>query len=115
MTETTEQSAAEARYRELAAERHRLGERAEEEMSALLTTLREIENLDVRQRKEARTAGTADLLDKTPPGVFIGHWISNRLGGPGGYAKLVRHLDAEKTLPELDSLASKQTTERTNA
>jgi hypothetical protein len=64
---------------------------------------------------DGKGLGTDDLIDKTPPGVFIGHWLSNRLGGVGGYAGLVRHLDAEKTLPELDPLAAKQTTERTNA
>lgn len=115
MTQTTERDAAEARYRELAAERHGLGERTEEEIAALAKTLREIEGLDARQRKEARAAGADGIIDKTPPGVFIGHWLSNRLGGVGGYAGLVRHLDAEKTLPELDPLAAKQATERTNA
>ena len=107
MTETADRGAAEARYREMARERYALGERAEKEVAALLGTLGEIRDLDGRQREEARRRGAQDHVDRTPAGTLLGGWLANRLGGPGGYAGLVRGLDADKTLPELDKLAGR--------
>lgn len=99
---------AEERFEQMRHERYRLGERAEEQVHALLGTLAEIKDLDAHQRKEARRAGMQDLVDRTPAGTLLGGWLANRLGGRGGYAGLVTGLDVDKTLPELDRLAAKE-------
>ncbi len=109
MTEVKEElkaSPGEEKFARMCEERRRLGERAEEQMDALLTTLREMEGLDAPIRKEARSAGTENFLSRTPTKVLLSGWLSNRLGGRDGYAGLVRGLDADKKLPDLDRLAA---------
>jgi hypothetical protein len=103
VTQTKKQSGAEARYGELARERFRLEEMAEEQVSALSGTLREIVDLDDRQRTEAHEAGR--LLPQTPAHGLISGWLGDRLGGHKGFAGLVRGLDHERTLAERDPMA----------
>ena len=105
MSRTKADGGAKARYGELATERHRLEERAEGEIAALRKTMDEIRDLDERQRREAHAAG--EVTDFTPAGIILSGWIGDRLGGPGGYAGLVQHLEHGSTLAERDRMAKK--------
>lgn len=92
-------------FGKLAQERYRLEERAEEEIAALRKTMDEVRDLDEHQRREAYAAG--EVVERTPAGTILSGWLANRFGGTGGYAGLVRGLDHEEPLPELDRMATK--------
>ena len=106
MTDTQERRLGVARYEELARERYRLEERAEDQMTALLETLGELRALDERQRRAAGAAGVRGATLRVSQGV-VASWLSSRLGGNGGFVRLVKPLGFEKPLPELDPLAKK--------
>lgn len=80
---TTEHADHEIRYEELGARRYQLGEKAEEQMQALLGTLGELRDLDAEQQREARAGGFAEAVKISDFGNLIRPWLSSRLGGPG--------------------------------
>lgn len=110
MTETTRTGATGAE------ERRSLEERAEAEMAALLGTLGELRALDHAERRGAGREEARDrwVLDpeEGPSGTprlfrVLDGWISDRLGGPEGFANLSRAAGHEKVLAERDPLAKK--------
>ena len=101
-----------ARFRELAQERYRLEERAENQMTGLLQTLAELRDLDEQQRRWAGHAGVRGATLRAAQGV-VPSWIAARLGGAGGFVPLVRVPGFERPLPSLDPLARKPSTEPT--
>ena len=86
-----------ARFAELAQARHRLEERAEEEMGALLTTLGQLRALDEEQRRYAHLAGVSGTTLRVAQAV-VANWLSARLGGDRGFVPLVRVPGFERSL-----------------
>jgi hypothetical protein len=77
-------------------------EQAEEEISRLLATLSELEQLDRRQCQELRAGGAEHPTQ--PFGWTVKAWLLTRLAG--WVSENPRHQGfAAKTLPELDALA----------
>ena len=75
---------------------------AEEEISRLLATLSELEQLDCRQCQEVRAGGAEHPTQ--PFGWTLEAWLLTRLAG--WVSENPRHQGfAAKTLPELDALA----------
>ena len=86
----------------LARERYGIEVQAEEEISRLLATLSELEQLDRRQCQELRAGGAEHPTQ--PFGWTVEAWLLTRLAG--WVSENPRHQGfAAKTLPELDALA----------
>ena len=87
---------------ELARERYGIEVQAEEEISRLLATLSELEQLDRRQCQELRAGGAEHPTQ--PFGWTLEAWLLTRLAG--WVSENPRHQGfAAKALPELDALA----------
>jgi len=106
---------AEARRREhaeafarLAGDRYALEDEAEAQMDALLSTLEQLRQLDVRQRHQGSQAGRSSAGGGQPLERTLHNWLSARFGGVGGYLDLNKMPGTEgASLPELDPLARK--------
>ena len=102
---SAEAAAAKARFGELTAERRRLEERAEREISALIATLDELLDLDGEHRRAGERGWV--LADKGRDGdllVVLHGWIGDRLADHVG-GRLLRGAEHEKTLADRDPLA----------
>jgi hypothetical protein len=94
------------RAADLARERYALEARAEEDISHLLATLSELEQLDRRHCQELRAGGLQTPTE--PLGWMVEEWLLTRLAG--WVSENPRHQGfAAKDLPELDGLASEAT------
>jgi uncharacterized membrane protein YccC len=92
------------RAADLARKRYALESRAEEDISRLLATLSELEQLDRRHCHEMRLGGVEPL------GWMVEEWLLTRLAA--WVSENPRHQGfAAKDLPELDGLASEATPE----
>ena len=90
------------RAADLARERYALEARAEEDISRLLATLSELEQLDRRHCQEMRLGGVEPPTE--PLGWMVQEWLLTRLAE--WVSENPRHQGfAAKTLPELDALA----------
>ncbi len=94
-------------FNRLAEDRHALEEEAEARMASLLHTLNELQRLDVRQRQQGLKAGRDNAHSEHPIRFMLAEWLGARLGGTDGYLdQSVIPGYTERSLPELDSLAS---------
>jgi uncharacterized membrane protein YccC len=96
------------RAADLARKRYALESRAEEDISRLLATLSELEQLDRRHCHEMRLGGVEPPTE--PLGWMVEEWLLTRLAA--WVSENPRHQGfAAKDLPELDGLASEATPE----
>jgi uncharacterized membrane protein YccC len=96
------------RAADLARKRYALESRAEEDISRLLATLSELEQLDRRHCQELRAGGLQTPTE--PLGWMVEEWLLTRLAA--WVSENPRHQGfAAKDLPELDGLASEATPE----
>lgn len=103
-------STAKERVGELARKRYQLEQQAENQMDALLSTLGEIRELDVEQRRLGREGGVYEPNREIRPLLsdVLRVWLANKLGGRSGYAPLVRkHNFKGEPLQQTDPLAQK--------
>lgn len=105
MTETAERQRGAARFGELARERHRLEQTAEDQMAALRETLDALRELDREQRGLFWSVELDRPTRRSRLGEVLAGWIGVRLGGNGGYADLPKDPKYEQPLWELDRLA----------
>ena len=94
-------------YEELGRERYELERRIEANMSALLEALAELRRLDNLQRNAGRLAGDEGIQARDRLPDTLRGWLSQRLGGVGGYLDLPVAPGRERPLGELDPLARK--------